>query len=142
MTSTPQASSRAASQGATAAPQATTEPAGKPTLGEAIGQLDPEDDKHWTSNNLPTLDVLESMTGKKVARSDVDAVAEGYTRAKARAANGISAANRPAFLPVALVPHVLRAAEKAGADALDRSLQPPQWRRQWWMWRALRSGPF
>ena len=54
--------------------------------GEAIGQLDPEDDKHWTSNNLPALDVLESMTGKKVARSDVDAVAEGYTRAKARAA--------------------------------------------------------
>lgn len=62
--------------------------------------------------------------------------------AKARAANGISAANRPAFLPVALVPHVLRAAEKAGADALDRSLQPPQWRRQWWMWRALSRGPF
>ena len=68
------------------APQAPTEPAGKPTLGEAIGQLDPEDDKHWTSNNLPALDVLEAMTGKKVARSDVDAVAEGYTRAKARAA--------------------------------------------------------
>lgn len=68
------------------APQAPTEPAGKPTLGEAIGQLDPNDDKHWTSNNLPALDVLESMTGKKAARSDVDAVAEGYTRAKARAA--------------------------------------------------------
>ena len=62
--------------------------------------------------------------------------------AKARAANGISAANRPAFLPVALVPHVLRAAEKAGADALEHSLQPAQWRRQWWMWRALSRGPF
>jgi len=62
--------------------------------------------------------------------------------AKARAANGISAANRPAFLPVALVLHVLRAAERAGADALERSLQPAQWRRQWWMWRALSRGPF
>ena len=62
--------------------------------------------------------------------------------AKARAADGVSAANRAAFLPVALVPHVLRAAEKAGADALERSLQPAQWRRQWWMWRALRRGPF
>lgn len=62
--------------------------------------------------------------------------------AKARAAGGISPANRPAFLPVALVPPVLDAAEKAGAAALERSLQPAQWRRQWWMWRALRRGPF
>ena len=62
--------------------------------------------------------------------------------AKARTAGGISAANRPAFLPVALVSHVLDAAEKAGASALDRSLQPAQWRRQWWMWRAMRAQPF
>lgn len=61
-------------------------PSGKPTLGEAIGALDPENDKHWTSNNLPALDVLEELTGKKVARADVETVAEGYTRAKARAA--------------------------------------------------------
>ena len=62
--------------------------------------------------------------------------------AKARVAGGISVANRPAFLPVALVPHILDAAEKAGASALERSLQPAQWRRQWWMWRAMRRGPF
>lgn len=60
--------------------------AGKPTLGEAIGALDPENDKHWTSNNLPALDVLEELTGKKVARDEVNSVADGYTRAKARAA--------------------------------------------------------
>jgi phytoene synthase len=60
---------------------------------------------------------------------------------KARAANGVSVGNRPAFLPVALVPHILDAAEKAGADVLESSLQPAQWRRQWWMWRALRRGP-
>lgn len=62
--------------------------------------------------------------------------------AKARAADGISLANRPAFLPIVLVPHILDAAEKAGASALERSLQPTQWRRQWWMWRAMRRGPF
>ena len=62
--------------------------------------------------------------------------------AKARAAGGVSPANRPAFLPVALVPPILNAAAKAGASVLDRSLQPAQWRRQWWMWRALRRGPF
>lgn len=61
-------------------------PTGKPTLGEAIGALDPENDKHWTSNNLPALDVLEELTGKKVARDEVNSVANGYTRAKARAA--------------------------------------------------------
>lgn len=62
--------------------------------------------------------------------------------AKARAANGVSQANRPAFLPAALVPHILEAAERAGAAALERPVQPAQWRRQWWMWRAMRRGPF
>lgn len=58
----------------------------KPSLGEAIGLLDPNEDKHWTSNNLPNLEHLGELIGKKVARAEVDAVAEGYTRAKARAA--------------------------------------------------------
>ena len=46
----------------------------------------PNEDKHWTSNNLPNLEHLGELIGKKVARAEVDAVAEGYTRAKARAA--------------------------------------------------------
>jgi hypothetical protein len=58
----------------------------KPTLAEAIGLLDPEVDSHWTSNNLPGLDDLERLTGKKVSRQEVDAIASGYTRAKARQA--------------------------------------------------------
>jgi hypothetical protein len=71
---------------ATPAPAAATSVAEAMTLGEAIGALDPEVDAHWTSNNLPSLDHLGELTGKKVARSDVDTVADGYTRAKARAA--------------------------------------------------------
>lgn len=62
--------------------------------------------------------------------------------AKARQAGGISPGNLPAFLPVALVAPVLKLAQKAGADALDRFAQPPQWRRQWWMWRMLQRGRF
>lgn len=58
----------------------------KPTLAEAIGMLDPENDSHWTSNNLPGLDDLERLTGVNVTRADVNAIAEGFTRAKARAA--------------------------------------------------------
>ncbi len=61
-------------------------PGGLPTLAEAIGALDPENDVHWTSNNLPSLDHLATLTGRKPARGDVDAIAEGYTRAKARTA--------------------------------------------------------
>lgn len=62
--------------------------------------------------------------------------------AKSKAAGGVSVQNRAAFLPVALVPHVLEAAVRVGAQALEGTLQPAQWRRQWWMWRALRRGPF
>lgn len=61
-------------------------PSGKPTLSEAIGMLDPDVDSHWTSNNLPGLDDLERLTGKKVSCQEVEAIAAGYTRAKARAA--------------------------------------------------------
>ena len=61
---------------------------------------------------------------------------------KAREAGGISTDNFPAFLPVAVVPHILAKAEKLGAALLDRQIQPAQWRRQWWMWRALRRQSF
>lgn len=62
--------------------------------------------------------------------------------AKSRAAGGVSPANRAAFLPVALVAPILAAAERSGAAVLERSPQPAQWRRQWWMLRAMRRGPF
>lgn len=83
--------------------------------------------------------------GDKVAAARAVEAFVGLGRdhlAKARAANGVSAGNRAAFLPAALVSPILHAAEKAGADALERALQPAQWRRQWWMWRAMRRGPF
>lgn len=61
--------------------------------------------------------------------------------AKARAgAAGISAANRDAFTLLALAEPIFDRAERVGADLLERSIQPSQWRRQWWMWRALRTG--
>ncbi len=61
-------------------------PAGppKPTLAEAVGHLSWEQETHWTSNNLPSLEFLAEVTGKKVSRAEVEAVAEGYTRAKAK----------------------------------------------------------
>lgn len=61
---------------------------------------------------------------------------------KAKEAGEIARANRAAFLPVSMAQHVFDRAEKAGAAALDHSVLPPQWRRQWWMWRTLRTGRF
>ncbi|MDZ7600748.1 MAG: phytoene/squalene synthase family protein [Hoeflea sp.] len=61
--------------------------------------------------------------------------------AKAGAAlAGLPASVFPAYLPVSLVEPVLARAEKLGADSLETSLQLPQWRRQWRMWRAARRG--
>lgn len=61
--------------------------------------------------------------------------------AKARAAAGsISQANRSAFTALALAEPVFDRAERAGAKLFDQSIVPPQWRRQWWMWKAARSG--
>ena len=85
-----QADAQGSATSTEAAKPAQDEPSGapdaKPSLAEAIGLLDPEVDAHWTSNNLPNLEHLGELTGKKVARDEVNAVAEGYTRAKARAA--------------------------------------------------------
>ncbi len=64
---------------------------------------------------------------------------EHLSKARAKAAS-ISVSNRPAFVTLALSEPIFDRAEKAGANIFLRSLTPAQWRRQWWMWRAARSG--
>ncbi|MFB2553667.1 phytoene/squalene synthase family protein [Ensifer soli] len=60
-----------------------------------------------------------------------------------RAAETISAGNIPAFLGVSLCEPVFRQAERAGtAQMLAPPSPPAQWRRQWRMWRTLRTGRF
>jgi hypothetical protein len=56
------------------------------SLAEAIGHLNGNDDAHWTSNNRPSLEYLATLLGKTPTRAEVNAIAEGYTRAKAKAA--------------------------------------------------------
>ncbi|WP_438748677.1 phytoene/squalene synthase family protein [Pararhizobium sp. O133] len=61
--------------------------------------------------------------------------------AKARVeASTISPLNRHAFTPVALAQPVFDRAERAGSRLFEQSIVPSQWRRQWWMWKAARSG--
>ncbi len=63
--------------------------------------------------------------------------------AKAReGAGAISGRNFSAFIPVALAEPVFDRAETAGARILRQPLQPPQWQRQWRMWRASRRREF
>jgi hypothetical protein len=55
-------------------------------IAEALKKLDPANDDHWTSNNLPALDEIGELLGQDVTRAQVNEVAQGYTRAAARAA--------------------------------------------------------
>jgi len=48
----------------------------------------------------------------------------------------------PAFLPVALVEPVLRLMDRADYNPFTVAIDPPQWKRQWWLWRAARRGTF
>lgn len=40
-------------------------------LKEALSKLDSDNDDHWTQEGLPRLDVLKTMTGQSVTRSDI-----------------------------------------------------------------------
>jgi phytoene synthase len=48
------------------------------------------------------------------------------------------AGSTPAFLRVALVPGYLAAMERPGYDPFKTTVDVPQWRRQWALWRAGR----
>jgi phytoene synthase len=56
------------------------------------------------------------------------------------AAPGIPEACAPAFLAAALVPPLLARLDAAAADPFA-SVEVPQWRRQWALWRAARRWP-
>lgn len=61
--------------------------------------------------------------------------------AKARAAAGsVSPQNRFAFVTLAVTEPILARSERFGAKLFTQSIVPSQWRRQWWMWNAARSG--
>lgn len=45
------------------------------SLEEAIGQLDPTNDDHWTAAGLPSLAILKTLTGNtSLTRDEVDAI--------------------------------------------------------------------
>lgn len=46
----------------------------------ALAQLDPKDDKHWTSDGAPRMDAVERLVGANVSRGDVRSAAPRFSR--------------------------------------------------------------
>lgn len=56
-------------------------------LQKAVLALDPADDSHWTKDGKPAMTAVEKLYGSAgITRADVEAVAPGHTRDKAKAA--------------------------------------------------------
>ena len=73
------------------------------------------------------------------ALAEMRGVARRHARAARAAAAQMEQGARAAILPVALVEPLLRTIEKRGFDPFRDRASPPQWRRQWALWRAART---
>ncbi|QDP53462.1 MAG: hypothetical protein GOVbin4933_8 [Prokaryotic dsDNA virus sp.] len=51
---------------------------------EAVRDLDPQNDEHWTADGLPRLDAVENLLGGDVSRKAVTNAAPDFTRAVAQ----------------------------------------------------------
>ena len=70
-----------------------TDPVKEPTvelntkLQKSVLALDPADETHWTKDGKPAMTAVEKLYGSAgITRADVEAVAPGHTRDKAKAA--------------------------------------------------------
>jgi hypothetical protein len=57
----------------------------KLSLDDAVAQLNPEDDAHWTKGGLMNANVLTELTGEKQSRTAIDEAYPEHTREAARA---------------------------------------------------------
>lgn len=74
--------------------------ADKTQIVEALRQLDPQNDSHWTGDKKPAMATIESLLGDKSAtRADVEAAAEGFNRDTASGYFMTVAAAAPASEP-------------------------------------------
>ena len=89
-------------------------------------------------------DIFAGRTTPELLRmlADLRATARRHLAAGRAALAGVDRAVLPAFLPVALVEPVLTLMDRPGYDPFRTPVDPPQWKRQWWLWRAARKGAF
>ncbi|WP_029073946.1 phytoene/squalene synthase family protein [Kaistia adipata] len=89
-------------------------------------------------------DIFAGRTTPELLRmlADLRATARRHLGAARAALAGADRAVLPAFLPVALVEPVLALMDRPDYDPFKTPVDPPQWKRQWWLWRAARKGAF
>ncbi len=73
------------------------------------------------------------------ALAEMRSIARAHVQAAWAAAPSMSAEARVVLLPLALVEPMLARTERRGFDPFRDSAEPPQWRRQWALWRAARK---
>lgn len=71
---------------------------------QAISQLDPANDEHYTMDGDPRVDVVSEMVGKSVSRQEITAAAPMYSRAGAAAASSTDVPPPVEPAPVAPAP--------------------------------------
>lgn len=52
----------------------------KDKIKTALLALDPTNDAHWTSDDVPRLDVMKGLVGADVSRADIQAVSKSFNR--------------------------------------------------------------
>ena len=103
---------------------------------EALSQLDSMNDDHWTGDNVPRLDVLSDLVGRKVTRKEVFDAAPKFSRSsmeiptEPKADSGAEGEGEPdtgsfATMPMrieakAAAKHVAAATEATGRPACPR----------------------
>lgn len=75
----------------------------------------------------------------RAALDDLQALAQTHYEAFIRGLSGSPAAVHAAFLPVAVTPLYVRETGRPGWKPFIDVIEPPQWRRQWRLWRANRG---
>jgi phytoene synthase len=85
-------------------------------------------------------DVVSGRSGPGLvaALAEIREIAREHLRRTRDQRAAVSAKLAPAFLPLALVEPYLARMERAGYDPFRTTVDLPQWRKQWILWRAAR----
>jgi phytoene synthase len=73
------------------------------------------------------------------ALAQMRSIARGHAQAALTAAPMMAPEARVVLLPLAVVGPMLARMERRGFDPFRDQAEPPQWRRQWAMWRTARK---
>lgn len=91
-------------------------------IGEAVSNLNPDDDAHWTKSGLPDLNVLSEAVGFRVSRKNLEDLDPALTRETEKLRRAEMASDNEA--PDEDDPFVLMDRVRKSADSEFRRLHP------------------